>query len=176
MSVFNNNTDNNVNNNADNNVDVQQVLDDMNLYIHNKWGCQTKTYFSQKLQTKLNNIKESLQPTICLTQENINDGHLRTISECTWITSLELYDCICLTGKLDFLKNLTALRYLHLPFSNLCNDDIKIIDHLPNLIYLDLHCNPDLTIDIENYIQIHPTLSTYRLEYLNNVTVDKHIL
>lgn len=175
MSVFNN-VNNNVNNN---NVDnVQQILDDMNAYIHNKWGnkCQTETYFSHVLHTRLNNIKESLQTTICLTQENINEGHLRTISECTWITSLELYDCICLIGKLDFLKNLTALRYLHLPFSNLCNDDIEIIKYLPNLIYLDLHCNPDLTVDIENYIQIHPTLSTYRLEYLNNITVDKNIL
>lgn len=106
--------------------------------------------------------------------KNTNEGHLRTISECTWVTSLELYDCVSLRGKLDFLKNLTALRYLHLPFSNLCDDDIEIIKHLPNLLYLDLHCNPDLTINIENYIRIHPTLSTYRLQYLNEITVNKN--
>lgn len=50
---------------------VQLVLDNMNEFIHNKWGnkCQTKTYFNQKLQKKLDNIKESVQPTICLTQK-----------------------------------------------------------------------------------------------------------
>lgn len=163
--------------NMDEDQRVQNIIDDMNKYIHDTYGntCQTKTIFSLALHEKLNKIKESvpLVYTISLTQENPDDNHLRTISECTWITSLEIYDCINLRGKLDFLKNLTCLQYLHLPFSGLCNDDIEIIKYLPNLIYLDLHCNSDLTTDIEQYIRVHPTLTTYRLDYLTNITVNK---
>ena len=126
-----------------------------------------------KLLRKINNLKINNRTDACFTQIWFKDCHLQAVSQCTSLISLEIYDCINLHGKLDFLKNLTNLQTLILPFCSLQNDDISIIQYLPNLTELDLHQNFLLTKDLEQYILIHPTLARYSLKYNNFISVEK---
>lgn len=124
-----------------------------------------------KLLNKINILKDINKTTATFTQIDLKDCHLQTLSHCTALVNLELYDCINLTGKLDFLHHLTNLQSLLLPFSNLHNDDIEVIKFLPKLTNLDLHQNFQLTSDIEKYVIIHPTLNSFSLKYGQTIHV-----
>lgn len=124
-----------------------------------------------KLLNKINMLKDTNGTTATFTQIWLKDCHLQTLGQCTALVNLELYDCINLHGKLDFLHNLTNLQSLSLPFSGLHNEDIEVIKFLPKLTNLDLHQNFELTTDIEKYVIIHPTLNSFSLKYNKTIHV-----
>ncbi len=90
---------------------------------------------SDKIELSISDIKLSL------TQEYIKDCHLEKITKLTHLTHLELYDCVSLHDKLNFLSNLTNLQYLSLPFSKLNDEDLIALVPLTNLISLELTQN-----------------------------------
>jgi hypothetical protein len=79
---------------------------------------------------------------LCLTQEGLKDYHLVQIGKSYNLTILDLYDCVNLHNKLNFLSNLVHLHKLELAFSKLTDDDLIYLKPLQNLVYLNLAQNP----------------------------------
>ena len=77
-----------------------------------------------------------------LIQEFLKNYHLEQIGKLYNLTTLELYDCIILHNKLEFLSNLLQLQNLDLSFSKLTDMDLVYLKPLKNLIYLNLCQNP----------------------------------
>ena len=84
-----------------------------------------------------NLITDENGTSLFLTQENIQ-SHLCEIGKLVNLTNLEIYDCGDLHLKLDFLRKLTNLQNLSLPFNFLDDDDIVYFEPLHNLTRLEL--------------------------------------
>lgn len=75
------------------------------------------------------------------TQKYITEEILFTICTTTDLIKLELYDCGNFHERLDFLKQLTNLTNLSLPYSGLTDSDLTDLQLLQNLRILELTQN-----------------------------------
>ncbi len=101
------------------------------------------SYDEEKYEKELTGkIESSINNTyLSLTQESLKDYHLDKISKLTYLTRLDLYDCVSLHNKLNFISNLTNLQHLSLPFAQLNDEDLIALSPLTNLVSLELTQN-----------------------------------
>ena len=105
--------------------------------IHNKSNYKSQS--GDKISNKISLAAKTNK--ISFTQRSLYMHHIDQISKIQSLTSLDLYDCVNLHGKMGFVCGLTNLTDLNLSFSNILDDDLVHLRELKHLVNLNLTQN-----------------------------------